>query len=179
MSETAPPPSESIVQFPQIAAEIDAMAKVDQDMRTQDLLDDSTWDKSVDANNTARMKEIVAQIGWPSVSRVGEESSNNAWLLVQHADHDIAFQQRCLDLMLQEQGEVKKKNIAMLTDRIRVHSSQPQVYGTQFDQIGGKHVPDPIEDEAHVDERRKRMGLPTLAEGIAEMYEQYGAPDQG
>lgn len=177
MIEGTPTTPESQIQFPKIAAEIDAMAKADQDMRTQDLLDDSTWDESVDANNTARMKEIVTQIGWPTISRVGEVASSHAWLLVQHADFDVAFQQKCLELMKREkEDEVKKKDIAMLTDRIRVNSNQPQMYGTQFNQIGGKHVPLPIEGEAQVDERRLQMGLGTLEEGIAEMYGKYGTP---
>jgi len=48
----------------------------------------------------------------------------------------------------------------------------------QFLQITGEHTPREIEDHEHVDERRKRMGLGTLAEGVAQMYDGYGAPDQ-
>lgn len=180
MSEGAPTQSESIAQFPQIAAEIDAMAKIDQDMRLKDLSQPDAWDENVDARNTERMKGIVAEIGWPTISKVGEVSSHNAWLLVQHADHQVDFQEQCLTLIKQESaGEVSLRDIAMLEDRVRVNKNQPQIYGTQFRDITGEHKPLPIEDEANVDKRRKKMGMVTLKEEIDGMYEQYGAPDQG
>lgn len=156
------------------------MAKVDQDMREKDLSSPDAWDKSVDAKNTERMKEIVAEIGWPTVSKIREGPSHNAWLLVQHADHQVDFQEQCLELMKQEPaGEVALRDIAMLEDRVRVNRNQPQLYGTQFRQDTGEHKPLPIEDEANVNERREKMGMVTLKEEIQGMYEQYGSPDQG
>lgn len=163
-------------QFSEIASEIEAMTTIDQDMRERSQTEDY-WDESVDARHTTRMREIVSQIGWPTVSKVGKDSSENAWLLVQHADRDVAFQEQCLALMKQEKpGEVNPRNIAMLEDRIRVNKNQPQIYGTQHDEVDGKYVPRPIDDEANVNERRKKMGLGTLEEGVAGMYEKYGPP---
>ena len=49
----------------------------------------------------------------------------------------------------------------------------PQIYGTQFRQVDGKHVPKDIEDIEHVNERRKAMGLDTLEENIERMYKKY------
>ncbi|MBI5405700.1 hypothetical protein HY972_01520 [Candidatus Kaiserbacteria bacterium] len=122
----------------------------------------------------------MAQIEWPTVSKVGKETSHNAWLLVQHAYHQVDFQEQCLALMKQESaGEVASRNIAMLEDRVRVNKNQPQLYGTQFRQTTGEHKPLPIEDEVNVNERRKQMGFDTLEENIAGMYEQYGPPNQG
>lgn len=179
MSEGAPVRPESASQFPDIASEIDAMAKVDQDMRRQSIEENGSWDDTVDAKNTERMKVIVAQIGWPTVSRVGKESSSNAWLIVQHADLKVDFQEQCLALMKQQpDGEVALRNIAMLEDRVRVNRKQPQLYGTQFRQINGEHKYLPIEDESNVDERRKKMGMESLQENIAGMYEKYGKPKE-
>lgn len=178
MKENAPS-AESGLSFQKFAQEMAEMVRVDQDMREKSLTED-VWDESVDAKNTARMKEIIAEIGWPTISKVGESASEHAWLLVQHADHDVAFQEQCLTLMKSEpDGEVALRNIAMLEDRARVNQGRPQVYGTQFRQDTGEHKPLPIEDEEHVDERRKLMGMETLGENIAEMYQKYGAPDQG
>jgi hypothetical protein len=58
--------------------------------------------------NTARLKEVVAKHGWPGKSLVGEDGAFAAWLLVQHADADAAFQKQRLELMkpLLEKGEV-------------------------------------------------------------------------
>lgn len=120
----------------------------------------------VDAHNRAWMKEIVDHYGWPGRSLVGKDGSEAAWLLVQHADPDRAFQKRCLVLLA---GAVKKKDaspqdLAYLTDRVRVGDKAKQVYGTQFRQVNGKWEPLPIEDEANVDKRRKEVGLPPMAE---------------
>ncbi len=165
--------SPELIQFPDLATEINQMTEADQDMREKNL-EDGSWDVELDKRNTERMKEIVAQIGWPSASKVGGEASTNAWLLVQHADHDVDFQAVCLALMQElPAGEVRPEDIALLTDRVRVNRGQPQLYGTQFRQIDGKHVPKEIEDVENVDERRKTMNLDTLAENIARMESKY------
>lgn len=164
--------------FSAIATEIKLMAYNDQAMRMRNIEDDS-WDTGLDRRHTERMKEIIAQIGWPTISKVGPMASDMAWLLLQHADHDAGFQQICLDLMKSAAArEVKLKNIAMLEDRVRVNTARPQLYGTQFRPVDGKHVPLEIEDPEHVNERRAQMGLGTLEEGIASMYQAYGPPKQ-
>ncbi len=121
------------------------------------------------------MKEIVAQHGWPTRSLVGKDGAAGAWLLVQHADLDVPFQKLCLAKMepLVKTGEVEPKNWAYLVDRVAVAEKRKQVYGTQFD---GQRRPRPIEDEAHVDERRKSVGLGTLDEYKREMMRVYGPP---
>jgi hypothetical protein len=53
-----------------------------------------------------------------------------------------------------------------------VVEGKPQRYGTQFK--GGK--PQPIEDEANVDARRKAIGLNTMAEYAKDMERMYGKP---
>jgi hypothetical protein len=121
--------------------------------------------EALDDKNTKRMKEIVDKHGWPGKSLVGEDGAQAAWLLVQHADRDREFQKRCLALMkAAPKGEVSPSNLAYLTDRVLVGENKKQLYGTQFRQQGDKMVPQPIEDEANVDQRRKEMGLPPLAE---------------
>lgn len=153
-----------------IAAEIIAMSEVDQQMRTS-----GQWDATIDEGNTGRMREIVQQIGWPGRSKVGEEAAHCAWLLVQHADHDPAFQEECFALMrAQPVGEVAPADIAYLEDRVRVHARRPQLYATQFyvDHTGA-FGPGPLEDPEHVDERRKAVGLAPLAEYAAIMQQIY------
>lgn len=163
--------SESI-KYPSIANEIKSMYALDQAMRIKAESDSEFWDERVDRDHTERMKLIVSEIGWPSISKVGTEISYDAWLLVQHADHDVEFQKYCLELMKQE-GDVDVINMAYLEDRIRVNSNELQVYGTQFTQIDNQHVPQPIENEAAVDERRAAIGLSSLAEHIKQMYVKY------
>lgn len=153
-------------KFQSIIAELQSMVEADQAMRKQGIDSPDKWDTAVDHRNTKRLQAIIAEIGWPSISKVGTDGSANAWLLVQHADHDHEFQKSCLELMKAESdGEVSKSNIAYLEDRIAVAEGRPQIYGTQFHKNSdGQLVPRPIANEEGVDERRKNMGLETLAE---------------
>lgn len=161
-------------EYRQIAAELLAMADADQQMRTRALADTDTWDEEIDRANTTRLNQIVAQIGWPTVSRVGREASSAAWLLVQHAPDGLDFMRHCLELMKQaEPGEVKLSNIALLEDRVRILQGQLQLYGTQFCNTGDGYQPLPIENPDSVDERRSSMGLDTLVENVARIRELY------
>jgi hypothetical protein len=137
----------------------------------------------IDTRNTAWMKEVVGKHGWPGKSLVGTDGAQKAWLLVQHADQDRAFQKRCLPLLAGavKKGEASPKHLAYLTDRVRVADKDKQVYGTQFHEVGGKLEPYPIEDEANVDRRRKEVGLPPLAEYRKQLEDLYKptAKDKG
>jgi hypothetical protein len=131
--------------------------------------------QAIDARNTAWLKGVVDQHGWPGKSLVGTDGAQKAWLLVQHADQDRAFQKRCLQLLAEavQKGEARPEHLAYLTDRVKVADKEKQVYGTQFHEVGGQMEPYPIEDEGNVDQRRKEVGLPPLAEYrklIEEMY---------
>ena len=153
--------------YPEIKDELISIWQVDQEMRRRNIKEPDYWDSTVDRKHTARIKELVTQIGWPTVSKVGPEASSAAWLLVQHADHDVDFQKECLILMKSTpEGEVEKRDIAYLEDRVRVNSNNPQLYGTQFVEVSSTFVPREIECPEKVDERRLSMGLGTLQEGI-------------
>lgn len=143
----------------------------DQAMRKQAIgrkFDDAELQKmiEVDRDNTAWLKEVVERHGWPGEALVGNDGAFAAWLLVQHADLDLAFQKKCLGLLEKavEKNDASPRELAYLTDRVRVAEKKPQVYGTQFELVDGKLRPKPIEDEQHVDDRRKKVGLPPLAE---------------
>jgi hypothetical protein len=149
------------------------MSNADQEMRARWGQGDFSGE-NLDATHTNKLKEIIDKIGWPTITQVGKNGSEQAWLLAQHADHDPDFQAFCLDLMKElPLGEVNPSHIAYLEDRVRVNRGEPQLYGTQFDQIGGKHVLFPIEDENEVNSRRNEVGLGPLSEQIALMEEQY------
>jgi hypothetical protein len=161
--------------------ELQAMVKEDQDARNAMIQAKATDEKllkrmeEIDTKNTKRMKEIVAKVGWPGKSLVGKEGADNAFLLVQHADRDGAFQKECLPLLEKavKQGEASGKNLAYLTDRLLVADKKKQRYGTQFTRKDGEWAPFPIEDEANVDKRRKEVGLESMAEYTKALRELY------
>lgn len=151
-----------------IVDELMRMMTEDQAMRDAAVLNHDAWDVAVDERNTARLKEIVAEIGWPTVSKVGSEASHAAWLLVQHADKTVAFQQEALRLMGElPDGEVRKQEIAYLTDRVLVNEGKAQHFGTQFMRgDDGAMCPRPIEDEPALEDRRKVFELDTFEENM-------------
>jgi tetratricopeptide (TPR) repeat protein len=127
--------------------------------------------RTIDQRNTARLKEIIAQVGWPTRTLVGHRGAKSAWLLVQHADLDPAFQKECLALLEKAvvAGEAAGEDLAYLTDRVLVAEGKPQRYGTQFHMVDGQLVPRPLEDEAQVDARREAVGLEPMEEYAAQM----------
>jgi hypothetical protein len=149
------------LQYPEISAELKAMADADQEMRRKQLEDPEFWIEGLDEKHAEKMKEIIREIGWPTASKVGSQGAEDAWLLAQHADHDPAFQEECLALMREvPEGEIERSHLALLEDRVRVNRGQPQIYGTQFyDDAEGNYCPRPIEDPEHLEDRRKVLGL--------------------
>jgi len=138
--------------------------KIDQAARSADPIQVEAMAK-IDADNTAWMKTVLDKHGWPGFSMVGKDGAQTAWLLIQHADLDTPFQQRCLELLTAavEKGDASPVDLAYLTDRVLMHQGKPQIYGTQFRKVDGEMKPQPIEDEANVDQRRAKVGLEPLA----------------
>jgi hypothetical protein len=116
---------------------------------------------SVDATNTRWLADVVARRGWPGRTIVGEDGADAAFLLVQHADADTAFQVRALPLLARayRAGEATGQQFALLTDRVATARGQPQVYGTQARFVAGRTELKPIGDSAGVDARRASVGL--------------------
>lgn len=132
---------------------------------------------AVDRANTEWLKSVVAKRGWPGRSLVGIDGAKAAFLLVQHADRDTAFQASVLPLLgrAYANGDVTGEEIALLTDRVATARGQPQVYGSQFKLVNSRFVLDPIADSANVDARRKRVGLPPLREYVRVLDSVYTA----
>lgn len=147
-----------------LAKKIQEMAKLDQARRKAGTISSyANWkDKGlIIKENTKTLKKIVKQFGWPTIQLVGKKASNLAWLLVQHADHDLKFQRYCLRLMIKEakRGSVLWENVAYTTDRILVNDGRPQLYGTQFYESKAKLIPRLIKNVDNLNERREKMGL--------------------
>jgi hypothetical protein len=104
--------------------------------------------------------------GFPTKAQVGDDGVEAAFLLVQHADGDPLFQATMLPQLevSLKRGELKGESLAMLTDRVYKGQGRPQRYGTQTTVKRGRPIVDPIEDSAHVDDRRREMGMMPLDE---------------
>lgn len=144
----------------EVSRELVSRGEADQEMRKKCMDGDAEWDYTIDKENTEYMVSLVDEHGWPKISEVGEDASQAAWLLVQHADHDPDFQARCLELMKTlPEDDVNQIHVAHLEDRVRLNRGQPQLYGTQFELKGSELVPKPIEEPEKLEARRAKMGL--------------------
>lgn len=117
--------------------------------------------------NAEILNDIIDKIGYPSIDKVGEEASEAAWLVIQHAIGRPAFMKKCLTLLEKavRQQEVNPINLAYLTDRIAVFEGKNQLYGTQFDwDESGELCPNPYDDIIKVNQRRRKIGLNSLEE---------------
>lgn len=130
-----------------------------------------------DRKNTNFLRKLVSENGWPTISQVGERASGNAWLLVQHADHNPAFQLYALRLMepLVAKGEVSKRNYAYLYDRVMLKLVGKQKFGTQFGGCeNGIRQLRPLEDEEQLEKYRASHDLEPMKKYRLSMDEAAG-----
>ncbi|WP_369252516.1 DUF6624 domain-containing protein [Geodermatophilus amargosae] len=172
-ASTAPAPSEpsSSTAAPpgfdrELHDELLAMLDRDQSGRTGGA------DPEGDAARTARLAEILDAHGWPTWELVGEDGSEAAWAIAQHADLDPVFQQRALELLRQAvaAGQASAGDLAYLTDRVAANTGRPQTYGTQVAcTADGPQPALPLADPAAVEQLRADAGLPPYADYLDEM----------
>jgi hypothetical protein len=154
-----------------LAAEIMDRVRCEQMARTRYLAGKGkrVAYKKLDQANAKWLKAVLLQRGWPTYTLVGKKAADGAWMLVQHADHDVQFQKRCLRLMRalyrRRPREISKKRIAFLTDRICYNEGKPQIFGIMFDIKGVKATPYPIRNPNTVNKRRRAYGLKITVEG--------------
>ena len=131
--------------------------------------------------NLEWMRSVLAQHGWLGWRLVGDEGSHGAWLLLQHADRDTALQRTALRLLESavRSGDASARDLAYLTDRIRVAEGRPQVYGTQLDyDTRGCATPKPSDDPALLDARRASVGLEPVAQYVQSTMAMLGRATQ-
>jgi len=151
----------------ELAAELIGMLERDQAGRL------GGEDPEGDQKRTERLRVIIGECGWPTISMVGEEGEDAAWAIAQHSDLDPEFQERALELLRAAGDDVSPGNVAYLDDRVRAGRGEPQKYGTQVACVDGDIGPaNGFDDEGAVDELRAEAGL----EPLEEYYASFG-PD--
>jgi hypothetical protein len=172
---TLPPTTTTALEptEPDLRAELVEMMAADQEER-------AAWDQvpegeplppGQDRARTMRLREIIAEHGWPTQSMVGIDGATAAWVIAQHSDLDPDFQVEALALMepAVEAGEADPVEFAYLTDRVASSQGESQVYGTQIGCVDGAIGPmPPLAEPDRVDELRAEVGLGTLEEYYAE-----------
>jgi len=131
--------------------------------------------------NLEWMRLVLARYGWPGRRLVGDEGSHGAWLLLQHADRDTALQRTAMQLLetAVRDNDASRRDLAYLTDRVRVAEGRPQVYGTQLQYDNrGCASPKPSEEPAQLDARRASVGLEPVAQYVQAVMAALGRATQ-
>lgn len=121
--------------------------------------------RHADHANTAVLRRVVADHGWPGRSLVGDDGARAAWQIALNADHQPDFQRVVLRLLRDAvaQGEGAVWQWAHLHDRCLLRSGDAQEYGTQY--VLGPRGPEmlPVPEPDSLDVRRAKVGLPAAA----------------
>jgi hypothetical protein len=130
-----------------------------------------------DSLNHIKLKDMVLKYGFLGYDKVGKDGSHNFWLLMQHQDSHPDFQEKVLAMMEKEleKNNANANNYAYLLDRVRVNTGRLQVYGTQM-QLNidsTSYEPKAVENPDTLDERRLKVGLPSIARYIEIMNSRY------
>lgn len=129
--------------------------------------------QTIDAPNTKRLEAIFNQYGFPKANLVGQEGVDAFLLMLQHAP-DERLREKLLKPIKKafKRGEIKPQDYTGFIDRMRVRQGKPQIYGSNFDMKDGKLVMSETKDVKNLDKRRKKIGLPPIAE-YAKLLKQY------
>lgn len=161
-----------------LSAQLIAAARRDLETRARLAASGELFDgyhpemEAVHDENAALLGRVFDAIGWPGRHVLGEDGARAAFLILQHAIGHPDLQRRGLALMLEAipLGQANALDAAYLSDRIAVFEGREQTFGTQFDwDANGQLSPAPVRDPASLEERRASVGLPPIADSIAEM----------
>lgn len=136
----------------------------DRDQKTRARGDSSSYMEFIDSTNLVVVCALIDKYGWPGKSFVGARGNGTVFLVIQHSN--LAVQEKYLPLMMQSVADSQSRlcDLALLQDRVLMGQGKKQIYGSQVVQHRqtGAVMFYPIEDEAHVNERRAKAGLSTL-----------------
>jgi hypothetical protein len=119
---------------------------------------------NTDEKNRERLKQMIAEYGFPTRKLVGKDAMFGIFLIIQHSDRDKEWQKSQLVNVEKavKMGDMDGQSYAYVYDRIKINDGEKQLYGTQFANVDLKNkVAElaPTEDMENLDIRRMEMGI--------------------
>ena len=159
------------VQNEGLRRELFQMLKEDQDVRAfstegrQPTEAEQRAMRARDEADTKRLSEILDKDGFPGVKLVGLNATRAFITMLLHSP-SVELQRRALPHVERaaRRKEIPPDDFAMLADDLLAGEGKPQLYGTNFRYVGDKLALAPTQDPARLDERRRKLGLPAIAE---------------
>lgn len=114
--------------------------------------------------NTKRLKEIIKDYGFPTISLVGKDGNDAVFHLVHSSTEDIKFASKIYkQLSKLPKSEINLKEYAIFEDTLNYYVRKPQVYGTKYYyNLEGFYVPWELYDKKNVNRFRKSIGFDSL-----------------
>ena len=141
---------------------LNAMVARDQAIRMAPWSEENIQKMDViDSTNTAHLKALIAQYGFPTWGLVGYAASGQAWLIAQHSNPEFLAEFLKSYRKAVKENNAEKTNLALMEDRHRMNEGLPQLYGSQ---LFGHNAFFPIANIDGIDERRQSMGLEPIKE---------------
>ncbi|WP_312900142.1 DUF6624 domain-containing protein [Chryseobacterium taichungense] len=147
--------------------ELIRLAKKDLQVRERLLRENKLSDgyhpemEKIHKENARHLRHIIDQIGFPTISKVGQEASEAAWLIVQHSISDPEFMKSSYQMMFEDQSDINLKHLAFLFDRIQFFQGKPQKFGTQLNSDGSIY---PVMNKDEINAMRKDHLLPEFSQ---------------
>lgn len=125
--------------------------------------------EKVQLENSQKLRKIIADHGFPTLSNAGENGVKLAWFIIQHSISVPDFMRGCLTEMRLSASidDYPRDLLAYTEDLIAYLENRPQIYGTHLEWVDGEHRPSVILETHLVDVRRKSMGLSLLSEAMS------------
>ena len=153
---------------------IEALFQADQEARhllKSDMDEASAWRiiHEVDSANLIALEQLIAERGFPTLSKLGYKCCDHAALIAQHSPPEYLHWFLEQAQAAADSGDFIPSWIAYMTDRDLDHQNKPQLYGTQGltrDGLTGMYL---IKDIEHLNERRRNMDLEPIEDYLPHM----------
>ena len=166
---------------PALRDEIAQMYKLDQAVRQRQGFDPMKMEQA-DRAHAAPLQAMLEKYGVPTYSMVGPDAAGEFVVMIQH--QPARFRAEVLPKLKAnvEAGQADPESYALVYDRSLRDAGKPQFYGEQLECNSGEKMHEaPIDDAAHVNQRRAELGLIRVelyAQIAAEMMPQFCSQPQ-
>ena len=124
-----------------------------------------------DHRNQELVISIIEKCGMPTLKEVGQKQMDAIWLGLQHTENKYRVKYFPLIEKAVKNGDLSKKQYALMKDRILMDEGKPQIFGSQIK--NGKLYD--LEDPKTVNKRRQEMGLEPIEDYLKRFKITFGA----
>ena len=125
--------------------------------------------RMVDSANLSELKQLIAEHGFPTCSKVGYYCVKYASAIALYQPPEFLHWYLDQAKAAADSGDFIPSWIAYMTDRDLTHQDKPQIYGTQGFPLDGLTGMALIDDVEHLNERRRSMDLGPIEDYLPHM----------